>query len=405
MAVDRYAFVTNLSPADFALSEAEVALTDEVTREAQFAVAGEFVSGKHGKFEITERDIDTMIANYNSNLHPVRPTELSVDYDHHEGESAGWIKGLEKRVRMEGTRRVVELWGKVAWVKDAMEKIAARKYRYFSPMFSKNFTTPTGRFAGATLLGGALTNRPFLQGMAAITCSLGDDLAVPATTQRSSNMRLITVKDANGNDVQVDLDALAAIPEVKNLSAAAAGTPAPAAKPDAAVPTDLAATITSAVKAATDPIMATVGALQGTVTNLSSALQTQKADAQKAEFERELNAGVAAGKVAPAEKEGLMKLSAIEGGLDILKSNIAARIPSQVVKLNHLHGDGQAGGAEPTAQVGDRVVTLENAGDIMFDEVEKAKTELKLSTADAMTVVSQKQPELARMFQLSTRRA
>lgn len=397
MAVERYAFVNDLADSDlYALTTAEGESQADVVREAQLAYSGEFVSGRYGRFKISEQDIDSMVANHATQAHPVAPTELSVDYDHKEGEAAGWIKRVWKKVVGAGAARRVELWGSVAWTKDAADKIATRKYRFFSPMFDKTFATPLGRKIGATLLGGALTNRPFLQGMAAVTCSMGeDDHALPVVPQRSASMKLFKTKDAQGNDVEIDLDAIKDAPEVKALSAAAAAP---------AVPVDA---ISAAVKAAVEPLATQVVAMQGTVTNLSAALNQQKVDAVKGEAERLIDAATKEGKVVPAEKENLLRLSAIEGGMDILKVNLAARQP--VILLNHQHGDGTAGSADAAAdeavRIGEVDVTLSNADEVFTREVDKARTERKLSSDEAMRVIEREQPALARKYQLSFRRA
>ena len=85
--------------------------------------------------------------------------DLPVDYEHQGAHAedngqpapaAGWIKALE--VRDDG------LWGRVEWTARATAMIAAREYRYLSPVFT--YDPDDGRTAA--LLGAGLVNSPNL---------------------------------------------------------------------------------------------------------------------------------------------------------------------------------------------------------------------------------------------------
>ncbi|MDX9862364.1 MAG: phage protease, partial [Rhodospirillales bacterium] len=86
-------------------------------------------------------------------------TEIVVDYEHQTDQSpkngqaapaAGWIKGFAART--DG------LYGLVEWTSRARAYLAAREYRYLSPVFNH---TPDGRIT--RLLRAALTNAPALE--------------------------------------------------------------------------------------------------------------------------------------------------------------------------------------------------------------------------------------------------
>jgi phage I-like protein len=84
---------------------------------------------------------------------------LPIDYDHatdlaapqgHPAPAAGWIKTLEARGGA--------IWGRVEWTERAAAAIAAREYRYISPVFQ--FDPADGRVT--RLLRAGLTNNPNL---------------------------------------------------------------------------------------------------------------------------------------------------------------------------------------------------------------------------------------------------
>ncbi len=91
---------------------------------------------------------------------------LDVDY-HHQSENAaekaepvpaaGWIHELQTRNG--------EIWGRVTWTERAAAMIAAREFRYISPVF--NYDKKTG--VVQCLVGAGLTNKPnlFIQAVAA----------------------------------------------------------------------------------------------------------------------------------------------------------------------------------------------------------------------------------------------
>lgn len=88
-------------------------------------------------------------------------TQIPIDYDHQSdfaarpgvggtAPAAGWIKGLQ--VRADG------VWGLAEWTRAALAKLAAREYRYISPVFA--FDKETGEVRSIHRAG--LTNSPNL---------------------------------------------------------------------------------------------------------------------------------------------------------------------------------------------------------------------------------------------------
>jgi phage I-like protein len=397
----RLAFLFEPETARYALSEAETPATvTEIVRPAQIATSGSYVSRRFGRFQITESDIDRMVANFTQNEHPVRPTELCVDYDHVEGEAAGWFKKLYKKVRTDGARRVVELWADIAWVKDAAEKIAAKKYRFFSPMFDREYVTPLGKKIGITLLGGALSNRPFLQGMTSIELSARDDdsaYPAPPAASGASNM-LIKAKDKDGNDIEIELDSIKDHADVKKLSQPAA----------TASPTE------SKVDPNVTALVAGLTAVKDTVTKLADTIANRDKSDRKRDAEHLIDEAIRTGRLAPVDKASYLLLSETEAGmLEVRK--LSGRKANSVVKLRATTaGDTHelnAGGDDDAAADDDddpvnKGLTPENAEQRMDAAInKKMAADTKLSYDQAMNAVQAENPRLAKTFQLSFRRA
>ena len=121
------------------------------------------VKGEHptfGEINITKDHLKSFVTNFNNKVVGV---DLAINEDHKKNEAFAWIK--EVFLSEDGNT----LLGKLKWNKRGTKALNESEYRYFSPEFRLNFTHPhTGEEHGATLVGGALTNYPFLK-MEAIT--------------------------------------------------------------------------------------------------------------------------------------------------------------------------------------------------------------------------------------------
>lgn len=109
--------------------------------------------------------------------------QIVIDYEHQAvharrngkpAPAAGWIVGLE--ARDDG------VWGRVEWTGKAAAHIAAREYRYLSPVF---FHDETGRLM--SLHSAALTNTPNLDQLAALASAEGATMD-PETLQRAAEL-------------------------------------------------------------------------------------------------------------------------------------------------------------------------------------------------------------------------
>lgn len=114
----------------------------------------------YGKLKITEEHLVSMESNFKSGVTGV---DLAVNEDHKKNEAFGWLKDVFRSYDGQ------TLFAQVVWNTKGTTALSEKEYRYFSPEFRFNYVHPhTGVEYGPTLLGGALTNYPFLK-MNAIT--------------------------------------------------------------------------------------------------------------------------------------------------------------------------------------------------------------------------------------------
>jgi phage I-like protein len=123
---------------------------------------GEYEHPVHGKISFTPERVKQFAQGVKEKW---RGQELDIDYDHKakDGAAAGWVKDAEGRD--DG------LWILVEWTKDAYQKLKDKAYRYFSPEFVAWEHPKTKTKYKDVLLGGALTNRPFLKDILPINLS------------------------------------------------------------------------------------------------------------------------------------------------------------------------------------------------------------------------------------------
>jgi phage I-like protein len=146
------------------------AVTDGLKR-VPIAILGNFVKGAQ-KFSITRKTMADIVANFAK-----RPADTVIDYEHAsefpeaaKGQpipASGWIKRLDDAPDGKGV-----LWGYADFTDRAKEMIGKKEYRYFSPVIDWGARDKhSGEPQGATLISGALTNRPFLEAMPALALS------------------------------------------------------------------------------------------------------------------------------------------------------------------------------------------------------------------------------------------
>jgi hypothetical protein len=179
---------------------------------------GEFKHPLWGKLQLTADRMKRFASNVNNR---VRGIDLAIDYDHISmSEAAGWVKQAE--ARNEGLFLLVE------WTMEAAEKIRKKKYRYFSSEFVDEWENETGEKFEDVILGGGLTNRPFLKNLLPVNLS---ELYKPPIGKENEPMELKELLKALGlSEDGTEQDALDAVKKLQETPPVP--TPDPPKDPD-----------------------------------------------------------------------------------------------------------------------------------------------------------------------------
>lgn len=142
---------------------------EERTSWAQLAKVGEFAGHPAGEFTITPEDLKAVVECFEAQTNPiVVDREHASTLEGMEAPAAGWIQRLEIRPSDDGD----QLWGVVEWTERGAEQVRSGEYRFTSPVLI--FDAPmrdSGEEWPCRMHSAALTNCPFLDGMAAVTLS------------------------------------------------------------------------------------------------------------------------------------------------------------------------------------------------------------------------------------------
>lgn len=150
---------------EFFVCELSAEKSGESLVELKVAVVGKWSGHYNGCFEITEKSLQEIKANFDNRLN-----DCVIDYEHNslnstENPAAGWIKSLEIRENA--------LFANVAWNKKAKEFIKNGEYKYLSPAFQMHYKDPrSGVDCGVFLHSVALTNTPFLDSLGEVRANL-----------------------------------------------------------------------------------------------------------------------------------------------------------------------------------------------------------------------------------------
>lgn len=139
--------------------------------EIQLFKTGSFVHWSGVEFEVNEDFMGQMLQNFEAMQEQSKDPDhiVPIDYNHGSLEygadackAGGWISKLH--TRDDGMYATVE------WTDDAKEQIKKQEFKYISPEFSPEWTDEYGEDVdGPVLFAAALTNRPFLKGMAPVS--------------------------------------------------------------------------------------------------------------------------------------------------------------------------------------------------------------------------------------------
>lgn len=128
----------------------------------QIMKTGSFNHPVYGEMKITQDDLQKFKENFDAN---VRGIKLFADVNHDDNHAA---VAEFKELRVEPGK----LMALMEWNAKGEQLIKSGEYKYFSPEFAFSYTdSETGKKYEDVLLGGGITNRPFLKGMQEISLS------------------------------------------------------------------------------------------------------------------------------------------------------------------------------------------------------------------------------------------
>lgn len=230
--------------------------------------------------------------------------DIMIDYDHQslstasEAEpragaralAAGWIKPSSLSVEADG------IWGDMEWTAAAQQHLAAREYRYISPLFFANRATREV----VAIQNVALTNTPAITALDAVAASLNPDY-LAANSGRGTN-QTETDMDLSKIAVAAGLPATATESEIVAKAAALAASYTGLLTAAASIGLGVDATAEQLVAAAARPDPAKYVPIAVVEDLQKSVAALQKADADS-KAEQLVAAAMQSGKVSPAMKD------------------------------------------------------------------------------------------------------
>lgn len=147
---------------------------------------GEYKHPVFGDLNLTVDRIKRFAESVNNKVRGIDP---DIDYDHKAktDKAAGWVKSAE--VRPNG------LWLLVEWTKGAIEAIKNGEYRYFSSEYVSEWEDAKGNKFSDVLLGGGLTNRPFIKDLEPINLSEILELTEGKKVDRTTLIQLLGLEE------------------------------------------------------------------------------------------------------------------------------------------------------------------------------------------------------------------
>lgn len=126
---------------------------------------GQYQHPLHGEMVFDTAKLNALASSVKTRVRGIDP---DIDYDHKAdpakgSQAAGWVKDAE--VRDNG------LWLQVDFTDTATGEINDKKYRYFSAEFTDTWTDSQGNTHKDVLLGGGLTNRPYMKNLMPVNLS------------------------------------------------------------------------------------------------------------------------------------------------------------------------------------------------------------------------------------------
>lgn len=136
---------------------------EETTKWVHALPLGEYQHPLYGKIKVDANRAKRFADNVKSKVRGIDPS-LNYNHDNDSPEGAtGWVKDAEARSN--------GLWLFVEFVKEAAQKIRDKKFKYFSIEFLDEWIDAQGKKFQDVVVGGALTNRPFMKNLIPLNLS------------------------------------------------------------------------------------------------------------------------------------------------------------------------------------------------------------------------------------------
>jgi Mu-like prophage I protein len=308
----------------------------------------------------------------------VRGIDLSINYVHNNNEgAAGWVRNAEARDN--------GLWLFVEFVKDAAQQIREKKWKYFSAELTDEWTNPEGKKFADVILGGALTNRPWMKNLLPINLS---------ETVYENAFEIVSLVSGTpidslrgGNNVPLtdeDLDKL-----VTKLAEKLTPTKPPTTEPDLTILTDNADLLALAEE---NPLVkALIGAVEVQRANIATSekkLRDQEIATKLSEFDRSKIV------LSPVARQQVLNL--LEKIPSASHSDFWALMEQMRKSSTFLVEIGERAGA--TVNYGSPKSAIKQ-----FDEMaEKIRTERKINATDAYEAAAAENPDLYKQYRTET---
>jgi len=167
------------------VSLSDIDLSDATDIDIEMLRVGKFNHKKYGKLDIDVATLNTMVQNFDNN---VVGRDISFDWNHKSEDASAWLKS----VRVEDDKLI----GTVDFTDKGADSVKNKRYGYFSIEYSDDHEdSESGDTFGPTILGGALTNRPFITKLQKIEFSLDGNKDV--SLYRLEDNSMLVDKDGN----------------------------------------------------------------------------------------------------------------------------------------------------------------------------------------------------------------
>jgi hypothetical protein len=380
-----------------------VTLADEGPTWLQALPLGTYQHPQYGELKITPERVNAFAE---SVMHRVIDKEPDIDYDHKKrvDHAAGWVKAAE--ARQDG------LWIQVDWTPAARQKLRDKEYRYFSPEYVDEWKHPkTQAVHKDVLLGGALTNRPFLKDILPINLSEVFENAHKEGDSVPDSLKKLSADEAMAELAKKHgLDPEKATPEEIVAAVEAAKTAPPVTEPPVTDPpavmdppkTDPPSTLSQTLSddQKKDPFLVKLA-------EIADAQATQLADAQKT-----IDVLVTANKFQDADNKLLQLADETNGAKVVLSPAIRAEAREIMIGVPKQLGDKfvslleKVTAGTATVQLGEiggtRAGNGSNATRAFDDAITAARDGGKLSYTEAVQKVSAENPKLFDDYRAAT---